>query len=84
MMCKLDKEIYGLRKAASVWIQPIHAVFMKIGFYGCRADQCVSAKSIKNNYDFVCLFVDDRSIAAKTNKESNEIKRALKSVFKMK
>ena len=41
-------------------------------------------KGIKNNYVSVCLYVDDMIIAAKTNKEINEVKSALKSAFKMK
>uniref|UniRef100_H3H572 Polyprotein n=2 Tax=Phytophthora ramorum TaxID=164328 RepID=H3H572_PHYRM len=84
MMCKLDKAIYGLKQAASAWHQTIHAVFMKIGFHSCGADQCVYVKGTKDNYVYVCLYVDDMIIAAKTNKEIDEVKMALKSAFKMK
>jgi hypothetical protein len=76
MMCKLDKAIYGLKQAASAWHQTIHAVFMKIGFRSCGADQCVYVKGSKDNYVYVCLYVDDMIIAAKTNKEIDEVKLA--------
>jgi len=84
MMCKLDKAIYGLKQSASAWHQTIHAVFMKIGFRSCGADQCVYVICSKDNYVYVCLFVDDMIIAAKTNKEIDEVMMALKSEFKMK
>ncbi|KAE8880335.1 Retrovirus-related Pol polyprotein from transposon TNT 1-94 [Phytophthora fragariae] len=84
MMCKLDKAIYGLKQAASAWHQTIHAVFMKIGFCSCGADQCVYVKGAKGTYVYVCLYVDDMIIAAKTTEEINEVKMALKSAFKMK
>ncbi|KAE9023991.1 hypothetical protein PR003_g14064 [Phytophthora rubi] len=66
MMCKLDKAIYGLKQAASAWHQTIHAVFMKIGFRSCGVDQCVYVKGAKDTYVYVCLYVDDMIIAAKT------------------
>ncbi|KAE8970121.1 hypothetical protein PR001_g27300, partial [Phytophthora rubi] len=65
MMCKLDKAIYGLKKAASAWHQTIHA-------------------GTKDAFVYVCLYVDDMIIAAKTTEEINEVKMALKSAFKMK
>ena len=42
-----NKAIYGLKQASSAWDQ-IHAVFMKIGFRSCGADQCVYVQGIKN------------------------------------
>ncbi|KAE9296708.1 hypothetical protein PR003_g23685 [Phytophthora rubi] len=84
MMRKLDKAIYGLKQAASAWHQTIHAVFMKIGLRSCGADQCVYVKGAKGTYAYVCLYVDDMIIAAKTKEEINEVKMALKNAFKMK
>ncbi|GMF12666.1 unnamed protein product [Phytophthora lilii] len=84
VMCKLHKAIYGLKQAASAWHQTIHAVFMKIGFCSCGADQCVRVNGAKDEYVYVCLYVNDMIIAAKTNKEIDEVKMALKSAFKMK
>ncbi|GMF20880.1 unnamed protein product [Phytophthora fragariaefolia] len=84
MMCKLDKAIYGLKQVVSAWHQTIYAVFMKIGFRSCGADQCVYVKGDKGNFVDVCLYVDDMIIAAQTTKEIDEVKMALKSAFKMK
>ena len=80
VMCKSDKEIYGLKKAGSTGHQTIHAVFMKIRFRRCGADQCNYVKGIKNNSVYVYFYVNDVIIAAKTNKEISEVKSALKSL----
>ncbi|OWZ22992.1 Integrase, catalytic core protein [Phytophthora megakarya] len=51
---------------------------MKNGFKSCGVDQCVYVKCLRNRYVYVCLYVDDMIIAAKT---SDEIREA---TFKMK
>uniref|UniRef100_A0AAV1VI21 Reverse transcriptase Ty1/copia-type domain-containing protein n=1 Tax=Peronospora matthiolae TaxID=2874970 RepID=A0AAV1VI21_9STRA len=84
MMCKLDKAIYGLKQAASAWNKTIHAVFLQIGFRSSGADQCIYVKHQDDNYVYVCLYVDDMIIAAKTSREIQEVKTALKRSFRMK
>ncbi|CAI5723456.1 unnamed protein product [Peronospora farinosa] len=84
MMCKLDKAIYGLKQAASAWNKTIHAVFLQIGFQSSGADQCVYVKVNNGSFVYVCLYVDDMIIAAKTSREIQEVKKALKNSFKMK
>ncbi|CEG49031.1 polyprotein [Plasmopara halstedii] len=84
MVCKLDKAIYGLRQAASAWNKTIHAVFLAMGFQSSGADQCVYVKVENGKYVYVCLYVDDMIVAAKTNKEIEDVKAALKKSFKMK
>nr|CAI72292.1 putative polyprotein [Phytophthora infestans] len=84
MKCNLLKAIYGLKQAASAWNKTIHRVFLQNGFKCCGADQCVYVKRSKNAFVYVCLYVDDMIIAAKTRDEIREVKNALKSAFKMK
>ncbi|CEG45015.1 retrotransposon ty1-copia subclass [Plasmopara halstedii] len=83
-MCRLDKAIYGLKQAASAWNKTIHRVFMKFGFKSCGADQCVYVKEFKGNLIYVCLYVDDMIIVAKTSKEIQDVKTRLKKACKMK
>uniref|UniRef100_A0AAV1VJJ4 Integrase catalytic domain-containing protein n=1 Tax=Peronospora matthiolae TaxID=2874970 RepID=A0AAV1VJJ4_9STRA len=83
-VCQLNKAIYGLKQAASAWNKTIHRVFLGYGFKSCGADQCVYVKRSKSNFIYVCLYVDDMIIAAKTSDEIDDVKNALKSVFKMK
>ncbi|OWZ20505.1 Integrase, catalytic core protein [Phytophthora megakarya] len=84
MMCRLDKAIYGLKQEASAWCKPIHRVFVKIGFRSCVADECIYVKVKEGRYMYICLYVDDMIIAAKSSEEIQEVKAALKSAFKMK
>ncbi|OWZ16189.1 polyprotein [Phytophthora megakarya] len=84
MMCRLDKAINGLKQAASAWHKTIHRVFVKIGFRSCGADECVYGKVKEVRHMYICLYVDDMIIAAKTSGEIQEVKAALKSAFKMK
>ena len=57
---------------------------MRIGFRCSGAGQCVYIKNKNGNYIYVCLYVDDMIIAAKTSKEIQDVKAALKNSFKMK
>ncbi|KAE8883223.1 Retrovirus-related Pol polyprotein from transposon TNT 1-94 [Phytophthora fragariae] len=82
--CQLNKAIYGLKQAASAWNKTIHRVFLGNGFKSCGADQCVYVKRSKNGFIYVCLYVDDMIIAAKTSEDIREVKDALKNAFKMK
>ena len=70
MMCRLDKVIYGLKQAASAWDKTIHAVFLRIGFRSCGANQCVYVRKKKGNYIYVCLYVDDMIIAQRPARRS--------------
>ncbi|CEG45218.1 polyprotein [Plasmopara halstedii] len=83
-MCRLDKAIYGLKQAASAWNKTIHRVLMKLGFKSCGADQCVYVKECKGNLIYVCLYVEDMIIAAKTSEEIQDVKLGLKKAFMMK
>ncbi|GMF37248.1 unnamed protein product [Phytophthora fragariaefolia] len=83
-VCRLDKAIYGLKQAANAWNKTIHRVLLKNVFKSCGADQCVYVKRTQNGFVYVCLYVDDMIIAAKTHKEVQEVKEALKAAFKMK
>jgi hypothetical protein len=82
--CQLNKAIYGLKQVASAWNKTIHRVFLGNGFKSCGADQCVYIKRSRNGFIYVCLYVDDMIIAAKTSEEIRDVKDALKNAFKMK
>ncbi|KAG3170493.1 hypothetical protein PI126_g2351 [Phytophthora idaei] len=84
MLCKLAKTIYGLKQAASARNKTIHRVFLRNGFKSYGAGQCVYVRGTRNGYVYVCLYVDDMIIAAKTRDEIREVKEALMSAFKMK
>ncbi|CAH0482667.1 unnamed protein product [Peronospora belbahrii] len=80
---ELEDRVY-MEQAASAWNKTINRVFLDCGFKSCGADQCVYFKRSKNNFIYVCLYVDDMIIAAKTSDEISDVKDALKNAFKMK
>ncbi|GMF28793.1 unnamed protein product [Phytophthora fragariaefolia] len=88
--CQFNKVIYGLKhtsglkQAANVWNKIIHHVFLINVFKSCGADQCVYVKRSGNGYIYVCPYVDDIIIAAKTKEAIRGVKDALKNTFKMK
>ena len=84
MMCKLNMEVYGLKKAASGWNKTIHAVFLMIDFRSSGEDQCVYIKGNISNIVHVCSYVADMIIASKTSREIQGVRTALKHSFKMK
>lgn len=83
MVCKLNKANHGLKQASNAWNKTIHVVFLQMGFRSSGADQCVYVKGKNGNYVYVSLYVDDMIIAAKTSKEIEDVKAALKNSFKI-
>lgn len=83
-VCQLNKAIYDLKQAVSAWNKTIHCVFIRNCFRSCGADQCVYVKNNRNGFVYVCLYMDDMIIAAKTCEEICDIKDALNNAFKMK
>ncbi|OWZ18686.1 polyprotein [Phytophthora megakarya] len=79
MVCRLDKAIYGLKQAVSAWHKTIHRIFVRLGFRRCGGDECVYVKMNEARYVYVCRYVDDMIIAAKTGEENQEVKTALKN-----
>lgn len=56
---------------------------MQIGLRSCEADQCKYVMKKAPIFVYVCLYVEDMIIAAKTSKEIQDVKQALKKAFKM-
>ncbi|GMF33539.1 unnamed protein product [Phytophthora fragariaefolia] len=61
----------------------VELILVQLAAGGCGADQCVYVKPSRNGFVYVCLYVDDMIIAAKTNGEIREVKDVLKNAFKM-
>jgi len=50
LMCRLLRSLYGLKQAARVWNQKIHAFLIKIGFVRSAADPCLYIETKRNIY----------------------------------
>jgi transposase InsO family protein len=82
MVCRLLRSLYGLKQAARVWNQKIHAFLLKIGFARSHADPCLYVDAKRNLY--VTIWVDDLLIAGKDKKRIAMMKAQLSGEFEMK
>jgi hypothetical protein len=82
MVCRLLRSLYGLKQAARVWNQKIHAFLVKIGFVRSSADPCLYIDLKRNLY--ITIWVDDLLIAGKHGWDIANVKVQLSSEFKMK
>ncbi|CAI5737486.1 unnamed protein product [Peronospora farinosa] len=83
MMCKLDKAIYDSNKLRVHEKRLSMLCFCRLVFEAVEQIS-VYVKVNNGNFVYVCLYVDDMIIAAKTSREIQEVKTALKHSFKMK
>jgi len=81
-VCRLLRSIYGLKQAARVWNQKIHAFLVKIGFVRSSADPCLYIDTKWNIY--ITIWVDDLLIAGKNGRDIANVKGQLASDFAMK
>ena len=81
---QIGNAFYGLKQAASAWSMTIRRIFSQNDFKSCDVDKRVYVKRTRNGLVYVCLYVDDTIIAAKTSEEIKVEKDALKNAFTMK
>ena len=82
LVCRLLRSLYGLKQAARVWNQKIHAFLVKIGFVRSCADPCLYIDTKRNIY--ITIWVDDLLIAGKDGKQIAWVKQQLSKEFEMK
>lgn len=46
LVCKLQRSLYGLKQAARVWNETIHALLLELGFMQSSADPCLYTKKL--------------------------------------
>lgn len=65
MVCKLNKNIYGLKQAARVWNKKLNSILIKEGYKQSQVDLCLYTKDISDDKVYIILYVDDIIIASK-------------------
>ena len=83
MVCKLQKSIYGLRKASRQWYLKFDNVFTANGFKGNIVDQCIYMKVSGSKYNLLVLYDDDILLVANDTNLLVETKQLLFSHFDM-
>ena len=58
-VCRLKKCLYGLKQAARLWYQTLHASLMKQGFQRCAFDVGLYYKCVEWRIVLTTVFVDD-------------------------
>ena len=84
MVCKLQKSIYGLKKASRQWYLKFNEVVTANGFKENIVDQCIYMKVSGSKYIFLVLYVDNILLAANDTNLLIETKQLLFNHFDMK
>ena len=63
MVCKLNKSIYGLKKASRQWYYKFHQVIVLFGLEINMVDECAYHKFSGSKHIFLVLYVDDILLA---------------------
>ncbi|KAJ0567388.1 putative RNA-directed DNA polymerase [Helianthus annuus] len=83
-VCKLNKSLYGLKKAPRMWNEKLVNALLKIGFYQSKCDYSMFIKSDNNVFIVMLVYVDDIILTGNNKQEINNVKRLLQSEFKIK
>ena len=69
LVCKLNKSLYGLKRASKCWNDLLHQWMVDFGFNRCYSDPCLyilkGRKSQEESAIYVAVWVDDLIIACK-------------------
>ena len=69
MVCKLNKNLYGLIQAPRQWYKKFDSFMCKSGFHRSEKDLCCYLKKYTDSYVFLLLYVDDILIAGSSMRE---------------
>ncbi|KAE8965239.1 hypothetical protein PR001_g28792 [Phytophthora rubi] len=66
-VCLLQKGLYGLKQAARLWYQTLHAFLLKLGFKRSTFDVGLYYKQVNGRILLVAVYVDDMLIIGQTS-----------------
>ena len=89
LVCKLNKNLYGLKQGANEWNKKLHDILSKNSYKRSENDMCLYSKQDGENRMYISVHVDDIIVAAtdmsmitKFEKQMNEVV-ALKNLGKL-
>ena len=82
--CKLNRTLYGLRRAPLAWYVRVSSFLKRLGFEKSATDHCVFYLHRGGEKVILCLYVDDLLLAASSQGILESVKRALSQEFSMK
>lgn len=84
VICKLNKSIYGLKRAPKYWNNRFDEVMLHNYFVRSENDSCLYVKVCKDSKTYLLLYVDDILYFSSCNMELKRLKSILFDNFKMK
>ncbi|KAL5733208.1 hypothetical protein ACOSQ2_032900 [Xanthoceras sorbifolium] len=84
LVCRLKKNLYGLKQALRQWYKKFDSFISSSGFTRCQADHCYYIKKFDNSFIILLLYVDDMLVAGSDMQEIMNLKRELSKQFAMK
>ncbi|PNF40752.1 hypothetical protein B7P43_G18365, partial [Cryptotermes secundus] len=82
--CRLNKSIYGLKKAHKNWYKRFDSFMKDNLFEKPKSDYCLHIKAEQNERIYILIFVDDLIITGSSEDKVNKLKIDLSNAFKMK
>ncbi|XP_065092079.1 uncharacterized protein LOC135712910 [Ochlerotatus camptorhynchus] len=82
-VCTLNKSIYGLKQASTVWNDRFNEFISRCGFRRSEEDSCLYVQVGKSGPVYLLLYVDDVLIIVNNLDEVKTVKRMLRMEFKM-
>ena len=83
-MCKLEKSIYGLKKASRRWNLCFDEIVKEFGFVRSEDESCVYVKASGSIVSFLVLYVHDILLIGNDVPTLQEVKSWLGKCFSMK
>ena len=80
-VCKLNKSLYGLKKAPRAWYAKIDGFLLSLSFVRCKSDPNVYLKLIHGSLMIFFLYVDDLLIIGSSKKDIVSLKDAMNHAF---
>ena len=81
---KLKRAIYGLKQSSLVWYERVKDCLCKLGFKNSKVEPCLFIKVNNNIKIIVTVYVDDFLIFSNSVQDTEKLKNALSSEFKLK
>uniref|UniRef100_A0A803PSX6 Reverse transcriptase Ty1/copia-type domain-containing protein n=1 Tax=Cannabis sativa TaxID=3483 RepID=A0A803PSX6_CANSA len=83
-VCKLNKSIYGLKKASRQWFSKLSQTLIPDGFIQSLSDNSLFIKKTNNIFLAILIYVDDIVVASNNDNVISHFKTYLHDKFKLK
>jgi hypothetical protein len=83
LVCRLEKYLYGLKKAPRAWYAKMNNFLLDTLFSRCHLDRNVYTKKVGSHLIIFFIYVDDLILTGSDPKLLNDVKTNLKKTFEI-